>query len=223
MGKILSFFKVPAILGLIFSIHSALAYEFSVTNATGEDIAIDIYGVPFGSMMRGAFSKNGLLPTQKYWERDFGKTRTINNAGAIDRPYIIPRGHTVTFNFTNWDIGVCFALDQIKVGRSSNGYNMTPAKVVALPNEWYDAIFTSTQKAGDTVEGFGKAVSEVGSQIPEPRAQAVVSAIGAGTAAVGALTDVVGKLIRASSCKNMSFVAVQGADGFSVDLLTQQQ
>lgn len=38
----------------------------------------------------------------------------------------------MVFDFTNWNIGVCFALDQIEVGRSSNRYNMTLAKVVAL-------------------------------------------------------------------------------------------
>lgn len=208
---------------MVFIMQPACGYEFRVTNATGEDIAIEVYGVPFGSMMRGAFEANGLLPTQKYWERDFGNTKTINNAGHLNGPYKILRGHTVVLDFTNWDIGVCFALDQTQVGRSHNGFNMTPAKVVALPNEWFDSIFGATQEAGDAVQNVGKAVGDIGSEVPEPRVHAVLQGIAAGTEAVGAVTDIVGKLVRASSCKNMSFVAVRGENDISIDLLTQQQ
>lgn len=55
---------------------------------------VEVYGVPFGSMMRGAFPANGVLPTQKYWERDFGNTKTINNTGHLNGPKVIPRGHS---------------------------------------------------------------------------------------------------------------------------------
>lgn len=241
MGGVRRFLKACSLLAIVSIIQPASGYEFRITNAVkvkktvvdaagaksvkhvGEDIAIEVYGIPFGSMMRGFFGKSGLFPTQKYWEKDFGNTKTINNAGHLSGPYIIPYGHTIVFRFTNLDIGVCFDLSQLQVGRSSNGYNMTPAQVVALPNQWYDSIFGATQQAGDAVQNIGKAVGEIGSVVPDPRAQAVIQGVSAGTVAVGALTDVIGKLVRSGSCKAMSFVAVEGKNGFSVDLLTRQQ
>lgn len=209
--------------GLMLAFQPASAYEFSVTNATGEEIAVEIYGIPFGSMMGGVFPANGLFPTQKFWESDFGNTKTINNAGHLRGPYKIAANHTVVFKFTNWDIGVCFDLSQVKAGLSSNGFNMTPADVVALPNVWADAVFGAVSKGGNTVQNVGEAVANVGANIPEPKVQAVVGAIGAGTAAIGALTDVIGTLVRKSTCKHMSFVAVKSKNGFTAQLLTKQQ
>lgn len=223
MYRALNSLKAYCVLAIMLIIQPALGYEFRVTNATGEDIAVEVYGIPFGSMMRGNPALDGLFPGQKYWEKDFGNTKTINNAGKLNGPAIVPRGHTTVLDFTSWDVGVCFALDQTQVGRADTGFNMTPAKVVALPNEWFDTIFDATQQAGDTVQNVGQAVGKIGEAIPEPRVQAVIGAIAAGTQAVGAVTDIVGKLVRASSCKNMSFVAVRGKNGISVDLLTQQQ
>lgn len=226
-------------LALIISIDPAYGYKFRVTNITGDEIAILINGVVVGSMMQGIYNKDGPLPTQKFSESDMGNTKTIKNAGHLDGAYKIPHNHTVEFVFSNWDIGVCFDLSNIEVGLESNGFNMVNAEVVALPNHWYDTVFNAVSASGGSVEEIGQALHEkigaaitnVSTAVPEPRVQAVIGAAGLATEGAGMFTEAMGKLvgtfgslIRASTCKDMAFIAVRTAENhYVVTLLTQQQ
>ncbi|MBL0941974.1 MAG: hypothetical protein IBJ00_04510, partial [Alphaproteobacteria bacterium] len=113
------------------------------------------------------------------------------------------------------------------------------ANVVALPNDWYDTIFKAASNSGGSIEKIGQAVGEkfggaldnVSSVVPEPRVQAIMKAaalatqgVGVATEAIGSLVGIVGSVIRASSCKNMSFIATKTTDDdYTVSLLTRQQ
>lgn len=215
---------------------SALSYTFTVTNATDETIAIEIHGIVAGNMMKGSFGPKGLFPGQNYKERRFGNTLTITNAGHLDGPYKIPHNHTVKFEFSNWDVGVCFDLSNAEVGLQSNGFNMVSADVVALPNDWYNHVFSAVSQTGGNIALLGKAIGQkLGGAIgkiagvdPEPESKAVIGAVGAAAEgvgmaaqAIGQMIGSVGSLIRSSSCKDMSFIAVK-KDRYEVSLLTRQ-
>ncbi len=226
---------------LIISIDPAYSYKFKVTNITGDEIAIRINGVAVigGSMMQGVFDKDGPLPTQKFYKEEFGNTETIHNAGHLKEPYKIPHNHTVEFVFRNWDVGICFDLSKIEVGLESNGFNLVDAEVQALPNKWYDTVFNAASETGGSIQEMGQALHEkvgaaitnVATVVPEPRAQAVIGAAGLVTQGAGMMTEAMGKLvgvfgslIRASSCKDMDFIAVRtGENHYIVTLLTRQQ
>lgn len=232
------FLKTTAVIGAFFASTSVYAYEFSLTNATGGTIGLLVYGVGEGNMMTGEFKNDGPLPTQKFKISNFGNTETINNAGHLDTPLKIQNGHTVVLEFTNWDIGVCFDLSQIKVGFESNGFNMVTAAIKALPNEWYDTLFNAAATSGGDVSKIGKAIGEklgagitkASTAIPDAKGQAIVGAVGMATEGAGLATEAIGslvgtiaKVIRASSCKNMSFVAVKTKDAYTATLLTRQE
>lgn len=214
--------KIRILFALLFAIHPALAYELSVTNATGENIAIEIYGLVVGDMMDGRGSGKSYFPAGDYKEDVFHNTTIITNAGHLKGPYEIPAGHTVQFRFTDIDFGYCFNLGNTKVGNVSNGFSMAPAKIVAIPDEWYNTILGATEKAGDTVENVGRAIGQLAIVDPEPDTKAIIGAVAAGTIAVGAFTDIIGTFVGASTCKDISFVAVKDKDNVSVNLLTSQ-
>lgn len=230
--------RTSFVFGVVLASPPASAYEFSVTNATGEKIGLLVYGIAAGNMMTGAFQQDGIFPTQKYHVSNFGHTETINNAGHLKEPLVIPNGHTAVLEFSNWDVGVCFDLSQIKVGFESNGYNMVTANIKALPNEWYDTLFNAAAASGGDVSKIGKAIGEklgagitkASTAIPDAKAQAVVGAVGMVTEGAGLATEAIGSLVgtiaqvtRASSCKNMAFVAVKTHDKYTATLLTRQQ
>lgn len=218
----LNFLKMRVLFAMMFAIQPALAYEFSVTNATGEDIAIEVYGLIVGNMMDGRGSGKSYFPAGDFKEDVFHSTTTITNAGHLKGPYEIPAGHTVRLKFTDIDFGYCFNLSNTKAGSASNGFSMAPAKVIAIPNPWYDTISAATKKAGDTVENVGSAIGKVAVVDPDPETKAVIGLVAAGTIAVGAFTDIIGTLVRASSCADMSFVAVKDKDNMTINLLTAQ-
>ncbi len=218
----LKFLKMRILFVMMLAIHPALAYELSVTNATGENMAIEIYGLVVGDMMDGRGSGKSYFPAGDFKEEVFHNTTIITNAGHLRGPYEIPVGHTVQFRFTDIDFGYCFNLGNIKVGNTSNNFSMAPAKIVAVPNEWYNTIFGATKKAGDTVENVGSAIGKLAIVDPDPDTKAIIGAVAAGTMAVGAFTDIIGTLIGASSCKDISFVAVKDKNNVSVNLLTSQ-
>jgi len=214
--------KIRILFAMIFIIHPVFAYELSVTNATGENMAIEIYGLVVGNMMDGRGSGKSYFHAGDYKEEVFHNTTIITNAGHLRGPYEIPASHTVQFRFTDMDFVYCFNLGNIKVGTTSNGFSMAPAKIVAVPNEWYNSIFGATKKAGDTVENVGSAIGKLAIVDPEPDTKAIIGAVAAGTMAIGAFTDIIGTVIGASSCKDISFVAVKDKDNVSVNLLTSQ-
>ena len=190
---------------------SASAFVFSYTNGTKDTIAIDFCGVAVMgcSMMRGKMHDGKINP---YEVIEFGKTKTIKNAGHLDGPQKIEPGATLELNFNSLDFAVCLDLTNVKVGLSSQGFSMMPRDVVALPNQYYDALFGAVSQFGGDVSKLGEAVSKV----PNPE----VAAAGAVGQSLGSMMGSVGQLVRNSTCKNMSFLVIKDEKG-NVSLTTR--
>jgi len=187
------------LLGAFFYSDSASAYTFSFTNGTNETVAVDFCGVAVigCSMMQEGPAFKLVNPLKV---RTMGKTKNVRNAGHLNGPQQIEPQGTLELNFNAMDFGICLDLANVKVGLQSQGFSMMPREVIALPNQYYDALFGAVSQFGGDVSKLGEAVSK----IPNPE----VAAAGAVGQSLGSMVGSVGQLVRHSTCKNMSFIII---------------
>lgn len=183
------------LLGVLCYSNSASAYVFSFVNGTKSPISVDVCGIA----KIGCSMMQGNTPAyNSFNDTTYGKTRRVANAGHLNGPQIIPAGGTLELNFNAFlDIGFCANLAQVKVG--INGQGLSPRDVTALPNAYYDKLFSSIDSFGGDITKMADGLSSI------PGAGGVVAKVGSG---LGGMLGSIGQLVRNSSCKDMTFLVL---------------
>lgn len=189
------------ILPLLY-VQSASSFDVGLTNATKTPVMVDLYGVPFGSMMQGKI-KNILNPSKKIWseQKEFGNT-TYTNAGAVtsfdghSKPIIQP-GDTLILKFNNIDALVCFDFANVKVGIAPR-YSLQPREVKFVDNEGYDEAMKAAANIGKSISKAGEGAAGAGGK------EGAIA--GAALTAIGGIWKSSAEIAKGSGCRNISGV-----------------
>lgn len=155
--------------------------------------------------MYGASARSAALclTEKKVWTTTLkiskaGGTTTINYANALLGPQQINANETVNYNFQQLDAGVCFNLNDFKVGLENAGVQSVPIRTMP-DNTWNQVV--------PAIQGFGSSFTDIGQALADTNVPELQAAGAAGKGLTEMLSGIT-KLVAVSTCKNMSVILV---------------
>jgi hypothetical protein len=216
MFKQIKNYLAIVVLGGLCIINPAKAFDLTVTNLTGEAIAIDPYGVPFGSMVKEALGKDGKNVFGKVlWKIDKSRSNvTYDNAGTIplkefkkafpkfdmNKP-VVPAGWTGVLTFHDIDIGVCFDLANFKIGLESGDFSMQSRLTQYVDSKAYQGTM-------DALKGVGEALGNINEDFAEVDNPDIKTATAA-LATAGKMWPGVVDVVKDTACRNISVIVTK--------------